>query len=754
MLDKVVKHRVDSVAELPSVQSYLSRIGANVVGMRTAKIQYKSNGYQKDAVVIKFSRTGEIFCSNDKFKPDANESADIKDDLDRCLWPNIQPLIRLDNATLPEQIINAKPRDVFTFRDIENKIVLIQIKADLPDGKHYFSWTFWDDGKWRCMNPDDALPLWGAERLKNASVVFVHEGAKAARYCHEMINIKTPEMLELLSNHPWAEHLQNATHVGWIGGANNPHLTDWSVFKKNNIRKVYIVADNDTAGRSAVPVISKGLDVTTFVVEFSQLWPTSFDLADEFPENMFVTNPNTGTKLYKGPPFEECVSNATWVTDEFPRPDGKGKFHVIRDCFKGLWYYVQDAKRFVCATEPTIIWDKDTLDSALVPFSHVAEPSRLINRNFNGTHFNLCYDPSTENVLVHYKGKPSVNTFVGSKIKPLQGSALPWFEYLEYMFPIESERYEIMRWCATLIARPDIKIGYGLLLVSQMQGIGKTTLGTFILPPLLGRHNCSTPSASMIVDTAFTSWLARKRLIVVDEIYQGQSWKAYNKLKAALTDREVMINEKNVKEYSTDNFGHFIACSNSYNPLRIEDDDRRWFYPKMTETPWPGHKFKEFRHWLTAAGLRIIMNWACNEFQNYIGEEERSPMTESKKLLIGDSRSEATTNMIDFIEEINSVSRPLAFGMKDVYFSVRPPPPAKNFETDRSLRTTLVQKGGVLFMKEHNKQVKINGQSQEVLINTVLEKMLTGDVEMDLKLIRSFMTTKSNFRQSQEKDFM
>jgi len=58
---------------------------------------------------------------------------------------------------------------------------------------------------------------------------------------------------------------------------------------------------------------------------------------------------------------------------------------------------------------------------------------------------------------------------------------------------MKRDRIELMRWCATLIARPDIKMNYGVLLISETQGVGKSTLGEKILAPLIGKLNASFP---------------------------------------------------------------------------------------------------------------------------------------------------------------------------------------------------------------------------------------------------------------------
>ena len=47
------------------------------------------------------------------------------------------------------------------------------------------------------------------------------------------------------------------------------------------------------------------------------------------------------------------------------------------------------------------------------------------------------------------------------------------------------ERYEVMKWCATLIARPDVRMTYAMLLISEQTGTGKSTMGE-ILSQLVG----------------------------------------------------------------------------------------------------------------------------------------------------------------------------------------------------------------------------------------------------------------------------
>jgi hypothetical protein len=63
---------------------------------------------------------------------------------------------------------------------------------------------------------------------------------------------------------------------------------------------------------------------------------------------------------------------------------------------------------------------------------------------------------------------------------------------------------------------------YGVLLISEQQSVGKSTLSEKILRPLVGEHYVSIVSESEIVDSNFNGWAAHKRLPITHEIYQGR----------------------------------------------------------------------------------------------------------------------------------------------------------------------------------------------------------------------------------------
>lgn len=701
-------NKVKNLNDIAAVSRYLSRIGAEPRSLRTAVIKEQRGAYWKDIAVITIQKNGDVRCP-DEYAPTEVELALIKEECEKAQWPELNKIQNLIN--LPPMLNDADKEDLYIFRDEEGLIVMVQQRIENKEGgKAYVPWTYWDDGEWRRMEPEGKLPLYGIEQVKEHNVVFIHEGAKAARKMQKLIAAETVQEKEEKKRHPWGKELSNAAHIGWIGGALSPARTDWSKINKLGAKKVFIVSDNDEPGISAVPAIAYFLRVPTFHIQFTNEWPASFDLADDFPEAMFKEM--NGYRHYIGPSFRTCTHPATWATDKIPNPTGKGKpTTALRDSFKSQWAYVEEADLFVNTEMPEILRSQEVLNKMLSSFSHVANTTSLIVKSYSGRKTKLCYRPDTKGRIVSDDGTSAVNLHRPTEIKPVNGDPQPWIDFLKYMFPVDEERKAAERWCATLIACPDVKMEYGLLLVSETQGIGKTTLGARVLAPLVGSHNSSFPSEREIVDSSFNGWLAGKRLVVVNEIYSGHSWKAYNQLKGYVTDREIVINEKFVKPYQLENWAHFIACSNSSMAMKIETDDRRWFYPAITEVPWSKEQFIKFYGWLDSGGLAIIRFWA-ESYSSYVSVGDRAPMTHRKVGLISSSRSDALKAAIELSESMNEVEAPMAIFSHDLRKWLGEQTQSRVFDQPQTIHNA---------MKAHNvtsgDTISIKGRKGVVLVN-------------------------------------
>ena len=702
---------IDKLTDIPEIASYLRRIKAEARGLLTAVVMERRGKYWRDIAYIKVNRfTGDLLVSNPAYAPHDQEKDDIKRAVLAARWP--EPVKTKDAQFLPEHLEKAHPDSLFEFRDHNGDLIMLQHRLDPKEDheeKRYVPWTWWSDGKWRAAEPDGLLPLYGLDKIGNHTTIFIHEGAKAARAVQRMIDRG--------DYHPWMEHLRSGAHIGWSGGALNPERTDWAILTELGVKRAFIVSDNDKPGREAVAPISKELRFETYHVQFTDQWPPAFDLADPFPKSMFRNREDR--EFYSGPPFEACVHNATWMTDLIQVPTARGFKEVpqLRPHVTEEWYYIDDAEMYLNVNSPNAkAASEKAVNTILSAFSHSTTTCTLINKSYSGRQVRMCYRPDINARRVSSEGSSAINMHIPSHIKAEEGDPSMFLEFMEYLIPDEFERNHALRWIATLVAKPDIRIPWGVLLLSEKQGTGKSTLCTNILAPLVGERNVSEANENMIVESQFNSWLANKRLIIVHEIYSGHSWKAYNKLKNYVTETSIEVNEKNQKRYKIDCWAHFIACSNSMKAMKVENEDRRWFIPTVIEDPWPTHKFVALRQWIEAGGLNIIRYWAQN-YGEYCTPSERAPSTDKKTQMIKESLSVEEQRCATLAERLSDEEAKIAFIDTDIDAWVRTElRGSKSFSTLNDWRNAL-RTGG---FRRTAARVKYKGNVQYVMVSPLL----------------------------------
>ncbi len=140
------------------------------------------------------------------------ESEAIKNEVAAANWPTYQPGPK---GSLPDKLKGKPEEEIFRFLNRSGEVLFVQHVVKRDDGKSYYPYSYWSDGKWRQMEPD-LLPLWGLHQLDGtASTLFLHEGAKAAKYCAWLTTDKSREAREALAAHPWGAFLSTGTHTGY-----------------------------------------------------------------------------------------------------------------------------------------------------------------------------------------------------------------------------------------------------------------------------------------------------------------------------------------------------------------------------------------------------------------------------------------------------------------------------------------------------------------------------------------------------------
>lgn len=615
---------------------YYERIGAEVRNFRGGIVKSYHGDYYTERGIIKITADGEVRASNNEHAPTESEKNLIKAQWDQNNFPKHIHAEETGAKRQSERLMEERPEGVvheFISR-VTGKVVMLQQRYYEASGKRQFiPWTLWSDGVWRRMEPDNKLPLWKPVSSRKARIM-VHEGSKSAMAAEEIA-------LDPGSKHPWREYLSLFEHWGMIGGALAPQRTDWSELTREKPEEVIYVCDNDRPGTEALPKVSKMYGRKMNGIVFDERWEEGWDIADPMPEEFWYQG------LYIGPEMQDMLKPATYATETI-HGEGKGRpVTVVTSDFAGEWYHSVIPEAYVHRNWPNDIKTHEEFNNFIAPYSGVSDTATKLQKHDSSKGVRLIYTPELGSGIYNDftgSGGLVLNTFMGSKVLPLEGDVSPFFEFMEHLIPNEIDRREMIRWIITLVSKPEVKMLYGALLISEQQGVGKGTLGEKILTPLVGKSNVSFPTESEIVDSSFNYWAAHKRLAVVHEIYAGHSSKAYNRLKSIITDGGIMVNKKYLAPYLVDNWLHVFACSNSMGALKLSQDDRRWFVPKLTGNKGTAKWWSELNHWLVKGGLRKIKHWSDQQSldpEKVVMRGETAPMTEAKREVIQEGYSEA-----------------------------------------------------------------------------------------------------------------
>lgn len=645
--------KVSSLTDIPVVAAYLKEQGAEPINFRTARVVEFKDGYPAPTGRITFSEDGSVEVSGSALLPSDQQAALILDAFKGIEFPRHVPLTAL--AELPPGVVLSDP-NVFVCHDFAGRIAMIHQRYETTDGgKGFVPWTRWDDGHWRKMEPE-VMPFFGLPGHEICSTLFIHEGGKAAKRVKALIEAADA------ARFPWFEEMRLGHHLGWLGGVHAIDRSDWPALARLGWKRVVIVADNDRQGIRAALKIAGEFPANVFILAFDQRFPEGHDCGDPWPETLF-----DDAGCYTGPTQADCLLPATRATRVLPA-EGRGRPVVIlRSEFAATVAYTVDPPRFIFRHHASRDRSADEFNALAAPFSDVKDTATKVLGQVECQHDRLIYHPGFGPGTIQIDGARCFNVYDPPRIKPSDGDAGPWLDYLEHLIPDPEERAEAERWIATLIARPDIRMRYGLLLISTTQGVGKNTLAN-ILKRMLGASNVSFPSERSVVESQFNGWLSRKRLVFIAEIYSGSSRKAYDNLKGVLADDDIEVNEKHVKQYRLDNWATVIACSNSEAALHLDDEDRRWFVPTVAETLQPREWWEKLYSWIEGEGPGVVLRWAREHVSTYgfVRTGDHAPGSKRKRTIAEGSRSEGQNLAISFAEHLAGQDRRLILKLSDV----------------------------------------------------------------------------------------
>lgn len=258
------------------------------------------------------------------------------------------------------------------------------------------------------------------------------------------------------------------------------------------------------------------------------------------------------------------------------------------------------------------------------------------------------FEPSKPLGVITIDNERFFNTYRAPQIQAEEGDWAPFAEFCEYLVPAAEERDHLLKIIAWTIANPGQKMAYALLLQSKIQGVGKSTLIN-VWRKLLGEENTRMTSSDEM-DSGYQSYVADKLLVVLEEMNLGSGIGAYQRLKAMITEKTVVINEKHVKQREAANLANFVFCSNLDAPILIEQNDRRFFVIDTPAARRPDEYWTKLYEWL-GANLGVVKAFFDSIDVQDFRPSAHPPMTPAKERLLRQSATPLAQALQELIEE-------------------------------------------------------------------------------------------------------
>jgi len=146
---------------------------------------------------------------------------------------------------------------------------------------------------------------------------------------------------------------------------------------------------------------------------------------------------------------------------------------------------------------------------------------------------------------------------------------------LENLIPSDNERERFLNWLAGIMQTRKKQLTAWVL--KGEQGAGKNLFLECVLQPLLGKTQAIQVEDEQLRNP-FNSYLKNVMLIAFNEVAHDNNSRnsIASKIKVIITESDMSINEKNVKQYRVENHVNCLFYSNNEIPLLVDDSDRRF----------------------------------------------------------------------------------------------------------------------------------------------------------------------------------
>lgn len=268
-----------------------------------------------------------------------------------------------------------------------------------------------------------------------------------------------------------------------------------------------------------------------------------------------------------------------------------------------------------------------------------------------------------------------------------------WIRVAQHVFGDRPDELEhVLDWLAYTIQQPDKKINHTLL-VKGKPGVGKSL---FFAPiqRALRRVAQERVVKSEDIDSNFSGFLENCKLLVMEELNLAAGGHSVaNKLKTiqASPPEYIMVNPKYGRQFEIPNVVNIIAYSNNDLPIKLEENQRRWYVietdaPPIEEMEWYSESYGTA---MVETEIDSILTYLHDRSIAHFNPYQRPAMSEAAQQMILDS----VTGYRDLAPSIKDIEWPDLVSLKEVKATLERDVGHSRFISDTILRKLLPKLG-------------------------------------------------------------
>ena len=241
-----------------------------------------------------------------------------------------------------------------------------------------------------------------------------------------------------------------------------------------------------------------------------------------------------------------------------------------------------------------------------------------------------------------------LNIYIPNYLEPKKGDVKFVRDF--FIWLIGEDKWKIIeQWIAFMLQQPGVKMKWAVVLVSEVEGVGKGLLAR-ICSRVLGQENVNENANYKHLTNTHNTLLVGTQLLVLNEVSLGDfksKAEGTNTLKNFVADDVYSCNFKNKPMIKLPNLTNFMLLSNDVRVLSVNDGARRYYFcniKKTEEDIIQKSDSGEFQRLWDFADSDEGASALLNHFKNEVKIEDpsiffkRAPQTDDLKELIEQSK--------------------------------------------------------------------------------------------------------------------